>query len=49
MKSMLHSGYTWVVVDALVETEVPSLPDFFQKALNAANSIAMDSSELEVS
>ena len=41
-------GYEWLVVSWKVEVAVPEFTDFAQRALNAANSIASECTELEV-
>ena len=45
---MLEKGWSWTVVPWPVEATWPSLPDLAQRALNASNSVASQSSELEV-
>ena len=48
LKKIMTEGYTWSVISYRAEEIWPALPDFLQRALNAGNSIAADSSELEI-
>ena len=47
-QTMLEKGWSWTVVPWPVEATWPSMPDLAQRALNAANSVASQASELEV-
>ena len=49
LKLMLEDGWEWWVVHADAELAWPMLPDLFQRALNAFNSVPSKASELEVS
>ena len=45
---MLEEGWEFLVLPWQVEATWPTLPDFGQRALNAANSVATESTEWEV-
>lgn len=44
----LLDGWEWTVLDAKVETELPNIPQFIQKAMNSVNSTYKVQSELEL-
>lgn len=46
-KIMLEKGWSWTVLPWQVEEVWPRLPDLAQRALNASNSVASQTSELE--
>jgi hypothetical protein len=48
LRSMIRDGWSWLVVSWQVEAVFPELADLAQRALNASNSVASQSSELEV-
>jgi hypothetical protein len=48
MKIMVEEGYYWWEIPWQVGDAFPNVPDIFQKALNAFNTVSSDSSELEV-
>jgi len=48
MAAMLSEGWAWTVVSWRCELAWPSLPDLAQRALNAANSVASQSTEMEI-
>ena len=48
IEEMATKGYKWKVIHNSVESEIPDLPDFIQRALNSVNSIAAEQSELEI-
>ena len=47
-KRMLEEGWDFLVMPWQVEATWPNLPEFGQRALNAANSVATDATEWEV-
>ena len=47
-KRMLEEGWKFLVMPCQVEATWPNLPEFGQRALNAANSVATDATEWEV-
>ena len=47
-KQMLENGWEFLVLPWQVEATWPNLPEFGQRALNAANSVATDATEWEV-
>ena len=47
-KAMLEEGWLFDILPWQVEKSWPSLPEFIQRALNAANSVATDATEWEV-
>ena len=47
-KRMLEDGWEFLVMPWQVEATWPNLPEFGQRALNAANSVATDATEWEV-
>jgi hypothetical protein len=48
MRVMLEQGWAWTIVAWQCESAWPLLPDLAQRALNAANTVASQASELEV-
>jgi hypothetical protein len=48
IKAMVEEGYDWWVVPWQISESFDNVPDIFQKALNAFNTVRSDSSELEV-
>ena len=48
LEKLLTKGWTFTVIEPGVEDESPSIPKIAQRALNASNNIACDTSELEV-
>ena len=47
LKTMVQSGWGWTILPWQAELTWPELPDIAQRALNASNSVASQSSELE--
>ena len=47
-KKLLETGWKCIVINAQAEELFPGLPDFIQRAKNAHNTIASESSEIEV-
>ena len=47
LKRMIERGWSWTILPWQVEMTWPMLPDLAQRALNASNSVASQSSELE--
>lgn len=48
LRSMIQDGWTWLIISWQVEAVFRELPDLAQRALNASNSVASLSTELEV-
>ena len=44
---MVQTGWSWRILQWQAEATWPSLPEFFQRALNASNGIAAESTEWE--
>ena len=40
----MDEGWLWVVISEAVEAELSALPDYIQRALNASNTVASESS-----
>ena len=47
-KTMLESGWSWIVIPAGVEEHWPEIPDHFQRACNSNHGVVSEQTELEV-
>ena len=48
MKAMLQDGWEWKIVSAAVDEKFPQLASLAEKALNAANNVCSECTEMEV-
>ena len=48
LKTCLHTGWRWLIIEDLVEEEFPSMPLLLASGLNSTNSVQVSQSEIEV-